>query len=108
MKQVILNVGLGNNPYSYDVLKDYFIEYKGAVLTQYSVGEWEGNDEPTCVVSVEMEGDVRDFVEKLCGWTTQTAIAIKVDGIGDLVYEPSYDGDRYTFDERYFINPNKA
>lgn len=106
MKKVILNVGLGNNPYGFDVLRDYFSERKGAKVVKYAVGQWDGCEEPTCVVSIEMYGDVRQFVERLCGWTTQTAIAVKVDGVGDLVYEPSYEGERYTFDERYFIEVN--
>lgn len=105
MSKLILNVGLNNNPYGYDVLRDYFSEYKGAKVVEYAVGEWDGNSEPTCVVSIEMDGDVREFVERLCGWTTQTAIAVKVDGVGDLVYEPNYQGERYVFDERYFIAP---
>ena len=105
MKKVILNVGLGNNPYGFDVLRDYFSDGKSAKVVDYAVGQWDGCEEPTCVVSIEMDGDVREFVERLCGWTTQTAIAVKVDGVGDLVYEPSYQGERYTFDERYFITP---
>lgn len=106
MSKVILNVGLGNNPYGFDVLRDYFSDGKSAKVVEYAVGQWDGCEEPTCVVSFEMDGDVRQFVEKLCGWTTQTAIAVKVDGVGDLVYEPSYEGERYTFDERYFIEVN--
>lgn len=105
MSKVILNVGLNNNPYSFDVLSDYFREHKGAKVVEYEVSEWDGCEEPTCVVLFEMDGDVRQFVEKLCGWTTQTAIAVKVDGVADLVYEPSYEGERYVFDERYFITP---
>jgi hypothetical protein len=105
MSKVILNVGLNNNPYGFDVLRDYFSERKGAKFCKYAVGSWHGVSEPTCVVSFEMDGDVRQFVEALCGWTTQTAIAVKVDGVGDLVYEPSYQGERYVFDEDYFISP---
>jgi hypothetical protein len=105
MKKVILNVGLGNNPYGFDVLRDYFRDGKRAKVVEYAVGEWDGCEEPTCVVSIEMDGDVREFVERLCSWTTQTAIAVKVDGVGDLVYEPSYQGERYEFDEKYFITP---
>ena len=105
MSKVILNVGLGNNPYGFDVLRDYFIQRKGAKFCRYAVGKWDGVSEPTCVVSIEMDGDVREFVEGLCGWTTQTAIAVRIDGVGDLVYEPSYEGERYVFDEDYFISP---
>jgi len=105
MKRVTINIGMGNNPYEkmQNELADYFRVKHGA-STKYAVGKWEGADEPTLVAVFHTDrNDVREFIEKLCGWTTQTAIAVKVDGVGDLVYNEGHEGERYEFSDEYFI-----
>ncbi len=96
---------MGNNPYENrkDDFADYFREVHGA-STKYAVGKWEGADEETLVATFDTDlPDVREFVERLCGWCTQTAIAVKVDGVGDLVYNEGHEGERYDFSDDYFI-----
>ena len=96
---------MGNNPYEkmQNELADYFRVKHGA-STKYAVGKWEGADEETLVATFDTElPDVRQFIEKLCGWTNQIAIAVKVDGVGDLVYNENHEGERYEFSDDYFI-----
>ena len=87
MKRVTMNIGMGNNPYE-TRLNDFanFFRVRFGAMWRYSIGNWEGANENTLVVHFETDEDVVDYTERLCDWTTQTAIAVKVDGDGVLVY----------------------
>ncbi len=104
MKRVTINIGMGNNPYETKAndFADYFRVRFGA-MCRYAIGKWEGANENTLVIYFETDEDVVDFTKKLCGWTNQTAIAVKVDGVGDLVYNEGHEGERYGFSDDYFI-----
>lgn len=106
VKRVVrLNIGLNNNPYSEDeVIKavKMFIDVDRTMIVN---GEYNGEEEPTLVVvglTTHSHGVVTDFVKAMCRVFTQECIPYKM-GKGELVYHPLYDGDRYDFDEQYFI-----
>jgi hypothetical protein len=97
-----LNIGLNNNPYLFEqcsnILQDMF-----NCKTRLDYSKWENNPEPTVVVKID--GTVEyEQIEVLCLFFTQDAIALKISGFGCLVYRPDYVGERYSYNEEYFIN----
>ena len=100
-----MNIGMGNNPYE-TRLNDFadFFRVRFGAMCRYDVGKWEGANENTLVVHFDTDEDVVDYTESLCGWCTQTAIAVKVDGDGVLVYNKGHKGSRYGFSDEYFID----
>jgi len=108
MKKVQLNIGLENNPYSFDDVSEdvkWMLSF-GSYEARQEVGEYEGNKERTFVASldsVDFIKDILQFIEYLTTIYTQDCIAVKIDGKGYLVYNPSFEGDRLEFDDKYFI-----
>ena len=107
------NIGLLNNPYVQDVnntetIESFFanMQFLGVfTMVRFDTGQWDG-DEPTAVlvVSSDDEFDAHGICINLCKIMTQTAIAMRTDGEdGKLVYHPDHSGDKYEFDEKYFI-----
>lgn len=111
VKRVVrLNIGLNNNPYgksivvlTNELLGDLFLDIDSAFVHN---GQWEGNDEPTLVITALTTDSFEDFekyVEQLTQHFTQQAIAFKYGGKGVLTYNPSFTGERYEFNDEYFI-----
>ena len=109
MKKVQLNIGLENNPYSFDEVSGYvkWMLSFGSYEARQEVGEYEGNEERTFVASLGSSDSVEEilqFIEHFTEKFTQDCIAVKIDGKGYLVYNPSFKGDRLEFDDKYFIS----
>jgi hypothetical protein len=101
-----LNIGLNNNPYSFEqcsrILNLMFL-----AESRLDQSKWGEAVEPTVVSKITENWDLSDIttvVERLCVTLEQDAIAIKVNEVGYLVYNPSYVGERYSYNEEYFIN----
>jgi hypothetical protein len=83
-----------------------FVSSYTSVKHNVQVGEWEGADEPTVVMefySNEPVNDLRNLTEALTDTLTQEAIAFRFNGEGELVFNGNYTGERYPFDEQYFL-----
>jgi hypothetical protein len=108
MKKIQLNIGLENNPYSFDEVKirvNVYLSF-GNYEARQEVGEYDGNEERTFVASLDSSDSVKEilqFIEHFTEYFTQDCIAVKIDGKGYLVYNPSFEGDRLEFDDKYFI-----
>lgn len=108
VKRVVrLNIGLNNNPYDaadiVALLNFLRIEVDRADVVD---GEYNGDCEPTLVVRALFSYHpiiLGCIIESMTEDLTQECIAYKIGGKGVLKYNPSYHGDRYDFDEQYFI-----
>ena len=107
------NIGLLNNPYVQDVNNTETIERFFSSMSvlgvftrvRFGTGHWDG-DEPTAILVIvsDDEFDAEGICKNLCKLMTQTAIAMRTDGDeGKLVYHPDHTGEKYEFDEKYFI-----
>jgi hypothetical protein len=107
IKQVVrLNIGLNNNPHSTEDILGVLKIFLSVDSHSVQVGKWEGADEPTLVVTALTErgfDNIKAFVAELTTYLTQDCIAFKLGGQGDLAYRSDWTGDRYEFDEQYFI-----
>ena len=109
--RVQLNIGLENNPYSYEGLIAKLAKNPKVRLgtTEQVTGEYEGKPERTLVVNAKYDGPAKEFrqlIEKLNEDATQEAIGVRFNGRGSLIYDPKFEGDKYTFDPEFFINPS--
>ena len=109
MNKIEINIGLNNNPVTAKILTLFvnasFVGRRSA-KTEIQIGEWEGADEPTLVVEVfstESQFVIKELVETLVEVCTQDAIAFRFNGDGELVFNDNYTGERYPFDENYFL-----
>ena len=103
---VRLNIGLNNNPF--DVADIMYAVGFFMKIDSHSIedGEYEGHDEPTLVVTGLTDyqfDDLKDILTALAFDLTQDCIAFKYGGKGDLAYRSDWTGDKYEFDEQYFI-----
>lgn len=111
-ERVKLNIGLENNPLSYDEIVNKLKNNPNIRLgtTEQDTSEYEGSPERTLVVDAKFDGKskaFRDFVTTLSDDLTQEAIAVKYNGRGALIWgskqEPKYD-----FDPQFFLDPTKG
>jgi hypothetical protein len=108
MEKVILNIGLNNNPkQAYQVAK-IARERLGMDRATWAttMGEYLQSDEPTLVLHGETAVAFHEIVNKIANLSTeltQECIAVKIGSRGRLIYAPDYKGERYNFDEKYFI-----
>jgi hypothetical protein len=115
---VTLNIGLNNNPLTATEIKERLSNSfpKNIMEFREALGEYEGHDEPTLVVKIsQISSDVqywRAFVETLNSLLTQECIPFKLVSIDEngfqstheeLVYNTTFEGEKYTFDPKYFI-----
>lgn len=103
---VRLNIGLNNNRYDLDMLLRMSGELMDIDSHFVAEGEYNGDVEPTLVVtglteigSEDLENNISVF-SMLAG---QDCIAYKLGGKGVLAYRLNWAGDKYEFDEQYFI-----
>ena len=102
-----LNIGLNNNPKTTEEITQTLNKLVGRAPVKRSLvdGEYKGDVEPTLVLVYENERLTRVQLQTLCEQTTQEAIALKRDGKGRLVFNPNYRGQKFTFNQDYFIEP---
>lgn len=91
-----LNIGLNNNPRTINEI----IAYIQPIHYRIDVGEYVGEVEPTLVIAYD-EDDID--IEEMCVWMTQECIAAKVNGKGLMIFNPGYDGEKFEFNQDYFI-----
>ena len=109
-----LNIGLENNPIdNIDGIIKKLEENPKVTLgtTQQVDGEYLGEVERTVVVNAKFDGtpaEFKSYIESLSAELTQEAIGTEFDGTGDLVYDPKFKGDRYTFDPQFFLQPGNV
>ncbi len=105
--KAILNIGLNNNPLSQEEIisnlqKDYEI-----IKTSYAIGKYEDEAEPTLIVELNnpyaRTSHFIKKIEELATILTQNCIAVSTDQFDILVYSQNYNGQRYKFDNQYFI-----
>ena len=103
-----LNIGLNNNPYSFELITKGLVHaFEGEIVaTREHMGEYLGSPEPTLVAKIvtEMnEESARILVGAMTMKFTQECIGMKFNEEGTLVYNPEFKGEQYTFDPEYFI-----
>lgn len=109
MGDLILNIGLNNNPYA-EELRRGEIKFCSQSPINFKVQNmtYMGEVEPTLIVRFNdlnyRLSHVIDMVERLCLMYTQEAIGIRYRGTGILVYNPTFDGEIYSFDNSLFMD----
>ena len=106
-----MNIGLENNPLSYDEIIDKLKKNPNVRLgtTEMETGEYEGSPERTLIVDAKFDGkapDFRKFVQGLSDDLTQEAIAVKYNNRGALIWG-SNQTPKYDFNEDFFLKPSK-
>lgn len=127
MKYTTFNIGLNNNPYSYEKVAEMmnrsFNHCADKVQVQLREGLYHPNDEtiifePTAVVRLKHSLGYQDpewaelLTKTLCGVFTQECIPYRhIDVKGsevtiteELVYNDDFKGDKYDFDAEFFID----
>ena len=109
MNTVKLNIGLENNPYTYQKV-DAFINWTYGIprVARQQTGEYNGEPERTAVFltsSIDNVETILKTVETLTELFTQDCIAVKINDVGYLVYNPEYKGEKFEFSNEYFIEP---
>lgn len=104
MKTIELNIGLNNNPMSFAQVENFLKENYGANV-QPQTGMYNNNPEPTVVArfDVPSDYDIYSAVQRMAAYYSQECIAMKADGNGWLIYDENYKGDKYEFDDEYFL-----
>lgn len=109
MKNIILNLGLENNP-----LKNKIVVNPEAAVTigsykykkcSFEESTYNEKKELTFVAGFECGFAVSKIIleiELMCLEMEQECIAVLIDGIGYLVYNPTFVGDKFAFDLQYF------
>ena len=109
MNTIKLNIGLENNPYSHREISSYLQLTCGIeILSREEVGEYNGESERTLVSLNHSHDDVEITLETVKLMTelfTQDCIAVKINDVGYLVYNPEYKGEKFEFNNEYFIEP---
>lgn len=103
-----INLGLNNNPMTADEAITYLATLSGYHLAGYYVKtmEFQGNPEPTVVAWLKTDYArqskiIADF-ENIASMMTQESIALVTSEMEVLVFNPTYSGDGYQFDPKYF------
>jgi|694.fasta_scaffold94643_6 hypothetical protein len=108
MKKVVVNIGLkikdseGKTQLSRTLT--YLLE--NVVLTNVRVEEegiYKGNSERTLVAYFEVDS-LGLLLNTLAWQLSQDAIAYKIDGIGGVAFNPWYKGEKFLFDQQFFID----
>lgn len=116
MKTVVLNIGLNNKDNKEDVttlyktIREVSLGFSQPIdnikLSDDGGGDWD--KERVAVIKMEIqdmgEPYILDVLEYLCTKLSQDAIAYKINGIGFMMFNKEYTGERFPFKEEYFIN----
>lgn len=108
MQRIVLNIGLNNNPKQAHEVATIARERLGIDRATWAteLGEYLQDAEPTLVLHGDTAAAFHEIVNEIANLSTeltQECIAVKIGERGRLVYDPKYTGDRYTFDEKYFL-----
>jgi len=102
-----LNIGLNNNPLSQEAIINKLREDYDIDTYKFGIGRYEDEHEPTLIVELESTyARTSHFIKKieeLSTILTQNCIAVSTDQFDLLVYAQNYNGQRYKFDNQYFI-----
>lgn len=101
--RTILNIGLENNPYDHKGVITEIAKHCNIFQHSVVVSSYLGNDEATSIIYVDRiftDSEIQNF----CNVFTQECIAV-LDNThkGRLIYNPSFAGEKYTFDLQYFV-----
>jgi hypothetical protein len=102
---------LNNNPYTALQVINHFrlvkFIYFGFLSARVQAGEYNGEVEPTIIIELttsDTKSKVIREIVKLCWVFTQECIPVSSTEFSELVYHPSYTGEKFSFDPQYFIN----
>lgn len=109
MKTFQANIGMNNNTLSAEQLVDFFATHKRFRLMAYTFqyGMFQGKQEETFVALFEnsvSEGSTLVEFELVCDLLEQESIALRLEGGDVLAFNPNYEGDKYKFNDEFFIN----
>ena len=101
----IFNIGLVNNPMDQAEIVTMLNLLAGDIPVHKYLAEgvYKSDVEPTLVVVYDDENIGDTELETLTQWMTQECIALKRNGVGRLIFNPNYTGDRFEFNDDYFI-----
>ena len=106
-----LNIGLENNTlnrYQIEELINYIFNSNGRIYSRQNIGEYNGNPENTLILVIAGttwdQHKVREFVQLLCTLLTQECIPVKSPGYKELIYNSNFEGEKFTFNDDYFID----
>ena len=103
---------MGNNPYTKPETIDLVMRYGFALqAVEINEGAWEGEPEQTLVLTVAVGNtatvqQIEQQLSYLCSRLNQDAIAYMIGAFGKLVFNDSYQGERYEFNSEYFKFPH--
>lgn len=102
-----LNIGLNNNPYGNGEVIDLLQNKFDVLWHGVDTGQYEGEVEPTLVVLIDSDyartSKFIEIIEQLATVMTQNCIAVSTHQFDILVYSQNYQGERYKFNPKYFI-----
>ena len=99
-----LNIGLNNNPFELKGILKVLRQHLKDTPIDYKLDEGIYNNvvEPTLVIAYDDDYDDA-IIKDLCTVMKQTCIAVKVNGVGKLIYNRSHNGERFRYKEGLFI-----
>ena len=105
--ELTINLGLNNNPHQAPVLLMYMRKYifKSSKDT-IKKGVWNGQIERTIIIKGKTEltpFQIRNKIDYLNNLCTQDCISYKINDLGFLQYNKTFKGDKYKFDNKYFL-----
>lgn len=105
--KILLNIGMDGHDKSYLYIAERAEELFNAKYMDFWAreGSWEGRGEETMVLEIVTPLHftfVYSGIETLCHWLNQDAIAVSSDNFDLLIYNPSYEGEKMKFNEKYF------
>lgn len=108
MQRIVLNIGLNNNPKQAHEIATIARERLGIDRATWAteLGEYLQDAEPTLVLHGDTAAAFHDIVNEIASLSTeltQECIAVKIGERGRLVYDPKHTGERYTFNEKFFL-----
>ena len=111
MKKVVVNIGLNIGAEEpQQQLSRTLISLLGCfALTSVrveEVGVYKGSEERTLVAYFQTSSK-ENLVQALVYWCRdlkQEAIAYKYEGVGGIVFNTSYEGEQFPFDQQFFID----
>ena len=107
-KRIVLNIGLNNNLKQASEIAKIARERLGLERATWAtkLGEYLEDSEPTLVLhgdTAKAFHEITSEIAKISEDLTQECIAVKIGERGRLIYRETFTGDRYQFNEKYFI-----
>lgn len=105
--KIKLNIGLENNPLTEtDITRILWLNGFYHIKSRTNVGTYLGRPERTLVIESEYLRTEEQFirvVEALCLMLTQDCIAAVYNDVCALIYDPSFNAEKFEFDNELFI-----